>query len=275
MTAQPQPPVLAVIPAYGLTSLTRAVVGDLARQPRAAVLVVDNGGDYTAAGAERVERPNGNLGWLGACNLGLELAARDGFEHVLWLNNDTRLSPGFVDGMLAAHAAAPGLIAPLYDDTAVAAQYLPGGVAAAAFEPADRERAVSVIDGTAVLVSAADAVALGPLDARRFGRHGWGAMEDWCLTAARRGVAINITERAYVSHARGSTATAVNSRYTHFAAAEMHYGLSRKWGRRWALQLPGSGHEPLSRSDLAQMAAWHLAEASGLAGRLQRAPKAG
>lgn len=272
MPARPQSSVLAVIPAYGLTELTRAVVADLVREPDAAVLVVDNGGDYAPTGAETVIRPDGNVGWLGACNLGLAHAARDGFAYALMLNNDTRLSHGFVAAMLAAHAAAPGLIAPVYDDDAVAAQHHPGGGPAGEFAGRAHERAVSVIDGTAVLVATATVAALGPLDARRFGLHGWGAMEDWCLRAGREGIAIHVTERAYVSHARGSTAAVVKGRYTHFAAAEMHYGLVRKWGRQWPAALPGSGHQPLPRFDLAQMVAWHWLERSGLATRLQRAP---
>lgn len=272
-TIGPVPPsVLAVVAAYGLTALTRAIAADLAREPHATVLIVDNGGDYEATGGETVERPGRNLGWLGACNLGLERAAAGGYEHVLLLNNDTQLSDGFVAGLQAAHAAVGGMIAPVYDDTAVAVQHHPTGGPAAAYLPRDAERRVSVVDGTAVLASVADADRLEPLDARRFGRHGWGAMEDWCLTASLRGVGIHVTERAYCSHARGSTADAVNTRYTHFASAEMHYGLVRKWGRRWSTDLPGSGHAPLSWPALAQIAGWHWLEASGLARRLQRPP---
>lgn len=266
--------VLAVIAAYGLPELTRTVVADLAREPDVAILVVDNDGGYTAAGSEEVVRPGRNLGWLRACNLGLQRAARDGFEHTLLLNNDTRLSDGFVAGLVAAHAATGGLIAPVYDDDSVPEQQIPDGPVAADYVPQARERRVSVIDGTAFLLSAADAQTLGPLDERRFGRHGWGAMEDLCVRARRAGVPVHVTERAYVSHTRAVTARAVNSRYATFAVAEMHYGLARKWGRSWSLLVPGTKHVPMTWRGFGEAAAWHWLALSPAGRWLQRPPSA-
>jgi GT2 family glycosyltransferase len=79
------------------------------------VIVVDNGSEdgtpaYLAKLGERDARVevllNGsNLGFAAACNLGLGLA---GAEHVVLLNNDTMVPPGWLDGLLP-HLRNPGV----------------------------------------------------------------------------------------------------------------------------------------------------------------------
>ncbi len=84
--------VLVVIPVFGEQETTHALLDDLRREADHADVVVDNRGDYEAAGDETVLRPGSNLGWAGGTNHGTATARRD--EHVafVWLNNDTRLS---------------------------------------------------------------------------------------------------------------------------------------------------------------------------------------
>lgn len=89
---------------------------------RAEILVIDNGSvqDPTAEIAHRfpavrVERLPRNLGFAGGCNVGIERALAAGAPAVLLLNNDTTVSPGFLDPLLARLEAEPtlGIVAPL------------------------------------------------------------------------------------------------------------------------------------------------------------------
>src|SRR5438105_2092007 len=92
---------LVVVPAYGHQEMTHDLVRDLTRESDLAdILVVDNAGDYRALDGEQVVRPASNLGWAGGTNVGTLDGRRP--EHVgfVWLNNDTRLSIGFLRGLL-------------------------------------------------------------------------------------------------------------------------------------------------------------------------------
>jgi GT2 family glycosyltransferase len=245
--------ILVVVPAYGRTSLTHAVVRDVACEDESAdVLIVDNQGDYTPVGEERILRPGRNVGWLRACNLGMRdaLARR---ADVVVLNNDTRLSDGFFAGLRVAAELFPrSVIAPSYDDRAFACQHQPvvGGVAA--FRPRAEEVIVPDVDGTCVLVPHDVMLRVGELDEQRFGRHGWGGMDDYCLRVRRAGGRVVVTRRSFLEHARATTARTATTRYEHFAAAEMEIGMVRKYGLRWRRGFDGvfvsSGHGQLALS---------------------------
>jgi GT2 family glycosyltransferase len=237
---------LVVVPAYGDRLLTQAVVTDTLRERELVdLLIVDNQGDYTPVGDEEVVRPGCNLGWLRACNEGIRVASARGCESVILLNNDTRLSPGFFAGMRAASDALPSmLIAPRYDDRACPTQFEDVAGGPAAFAPRAEERLVSVVDGTCVLVPTAVVADVGLLDQRRFGRHGWGGIDDYCLRTRRLGHRVAVTSRAFLAHARASTASVSTTRYEHFAMAEMELGMTLKYGGRWRDQFDDDAFRP-------------------------------
>ncbi len=76
--------------------------------PHAVVVVVDNGSTDNSASRLRAEFPEAmhiqsaeNLGFTGGNNLGIEYALRSRFDHVLLLNNDTIVTPGFLEPLVA------------------------------------------------------------------------------------------------------------------------------------------------------------------------------
>jgi GT2 family glycosyltransferase len=231
--------IVVVIPAYGLVELTRTLVGDCLRETALVdVLVVDNMGDYSPVGLERVLAPRKNLGWLRGTNEGFRVASREGYAHLVALNNDTRLSTHFFAGLLDAvpRVANLGLLAPCYDDNVVEQRHFSGP--AQDFAPQAREDVVRRIDGTCFLIPATAYQQIGDLDERHFGRRGWGGMEDYCIRTALAGLKIAVTHRAYLTHARGSTAHHVESAYERYAVAEMRRGMRRKWGAHWREHFP-------------------------------------
>ncbi|MGY1604652.1 glycosyltransferase [Geodermatophilus sp. SYSU D00815] len=236
-----------VIPAYGMPDMTAEVVADCLREADLVhVVVVDNAGDYTAPAGRGVQvlRPGENLGWLRGTNLGVATAAAAGCDWLVPLNNDTRLSDGFFAGLRAALERRPeDLVAPCYDD-AVPTQnrYHRGPVEE--FVPEPVELGVPLIDGTCFAFTTERYRALGPLDATAFGRHGWGAMEDYVLRNRALGGGCAVTHRAYLTHASGVTADAVLPVYTRYATSEMRRGLRRKYGRHWRVHFPPLADAP-------------------------------
>jgi GT2 family glycosyltransferase/glycosyltransferase involved in cell wall biosynthesis len=101
------PRVSIVIPVYGkplLTFTCLASVHAKTRHEDVEVIVVDDASPEPAAEALaavtgiRVERNPANLGFVGSCNRGVELARG---EFVVLLNNDTIVTPGWLDALLA------------------------------------------------------------------------------------------------------------------------------------------------------------------------------
>lgn len=221
-----------IIPAYGLVEMTQTIVRDCLREP-VEVFVVDNGGDYAAIGSETVIRPGSNLGWLRGTNAGLHKAAASGVDHLVALNNDTRLAAGFFSGLAAAAGDVDslGLLAPSYDDVVAAQRHFTGP--ADEYVPEDREDQLKLIDGTCFLVPTAVFRSIGDLDGKHFGRRGWGAIEDYCIRVRQRGLKVAVTRRAYLTHARGTTAATHEFAYRKYANSEFRRGMRRKWGPGW------------------------------------------
>jgi O-antigen biosynthesis protein len=102
-----------VVPVYNQIAFTLACLRSLAASSDATpfeVIVVDDGsGDDTAdvlpgiAGL-RYHRNRQNLGFVGACNAGAELARGD---YLVFLNNDTTVHPGWLDALLSTFAMHP------------------------------------------------------------------------------------------------------------------------------------------------------------------------
>jgi GT2 family glycosyltransferase len=104
-----RPDVTIVIPVYGKLELTRACVASLEAEPVGAsfeIVVVDNGSaDGTGAWLAEAEQAGRlralanaeNLGFAAACNQGAA-AARG--RHLLFLNNDTEVTAGWLDPLV-------------------------------------------------------------------------------------------------------------------------------------------------------------------------------
>ena len=230
--------VLVVVPAYGHHEMTHDLVGDLSRESDVAdIVVVDNAGDYPAAGAEDVVRPASNLGWAGGTNLGTVERRRS--EHVgfVWLNNDTRVSTGFVAGLLRCwRVTGAGLVGPLYDcywlhqrprRTPPVDQYRPKS---AHFKAA-------FVDGTCMFVPASTVDAIGTLDAETFAPIGWGAEIDYGLRARAARLDVRVTALAYLHHEKSATGKTVFEggleEYATRGYPVAMEGLRRKWGDDW------------------------------------------
>ncbi|MDQ2724127.1 MAG: glycosyltransferase family 2 protein [Actinomycetota bacterium] len=247
--------VLVVIPVYGHHDMTHRLLGDLDRERLLVdVVVVDNLGDYPRRGSELIVRPETNLGWAGGTNAGT--AAHRQAEHVgfLWLNNDTRLSPGFTAGLVQSwKETGAGVLGPVYD-CHWAHQRAPRVTAADRYRPRRRHYRAPFLDGTAMFVPATTVGRIGLLDADTFAPLGWGAEIDYCLQARAVGREVVVTELAYLNHKRSVTAQ------TMFAGGYNEYfgraypvamaGLSAKWGdwqARSGVDPATSQTAPLSR----------------------------
>lgn len=109
------PRVSIVIPVYGKVEFTWACLRSIAEHcgdVRHEVIVVDDASpDETpllagAAAGLRLLRNEQNLGFIGACNRG---AAEARGEYVVFLNNDTRVRPQWLEWMLRTFEGAPGV----------------------------------------------------------------------------------------------------------------------------------------------------------------------
>jgi GT2 family glycosyltransferase len=229
-------PIGVVIPVFGQPQLTAALLEDVERERDLVdTFIVDNGNDYDAThDVARVIRPAANLGWAGGCNAGLEAVFAAGHELCVFLNNDTRLSPGFFRGMLdAQERTSAGLVAPVFNDvwpqhsvahTGPAGEYRPRGV----------HRAVEFVDGTCMAVPRRTYLRVGVLDAAQFGRFGWGAELDYSVRVRSAGMTVCVTELSFLTHIRQATARIMCDDYGTLAGAEMDAGMREKWGADWA-----------------------------------------
>lgn len=229
---------LAVIPVYGQQDLTHAVVEDLAREAALVdVVVVDNGGDYTPIGPEDVVRPGANLGWAAGTNAGTVERRDASHDAFLWLNNDTRLSRGFVAGLLRCWLeTGAGIVGPVYDCHWLH-QRVRRVVPVARYRPRHRNHPAPFIDGTAMFVPASTVDAIGLLDAETFAPIGWGAEIDYSLRARENGLDLVVTRLSYLHHTKSATGRVVFEgglrEYAERGFPVAMEGLERKWGPHW------------------------------------------
>lgn len=102
-----RPPVLAILPHYGHTAITEASAGALrqAGYPELHLVVVDNSGNLERGRLpEDVELvvPGRNIGYCAAVNAGIDRAVEGGHPFVLFINNDTEIGPGIIEGLVDA-----------------------------------------------------------------------------------------------------------------------------------------------------------------------------
>jgi hypothetical protein len=240
-----------IVPVYGKPHLTRAVLADLRRDGcRATVYVVDNGGDYQPVGEEIVLRPPGNLHWAGGCNHGLLVAQDQAHPVYILLNNDVRLSPAFLTGLLAAwYATGADLLGPVYDRNWPQQRIGYTGPADHC-RPAARDRPVPFLDGTCLLIPHPTLRRVGLLDERSWPRYGWGCDKDYALRVRHAGGTVWVTERAYLNHLGRQTAAAAPWYREAEAEAENDTGMAAKWGPDWRELLYAGYDTP--RAGLAQ-----------------------
>ena len=242
---------LVTVPVYGQIEFTHAVVRDLWRE-KADFMIIDNGNSYEALGDERVIRPGRNLGWAGGSNLGFRTAFSEGYEWAMTLNNDTRLSCGFFDGLL--HASIPrdaGVVCPLYDDVLAHPALTPSyNGAAERYEPQPRYRVLRIADGTGLTLNREAWTAAGELDTRSFGRFGWGADIDLCIRVREAGFGIYASEMAFMNHLGKKTALDGGSigSYHLRAGLSMRRGMRKIYGRDWRARI-NQGNVPIHSLD--------------------------
>ncbi|MBT0567275.1 glycosyltransferase [Williamsia sp. CHRR-6] len=197
-----KPRLLVCIPVFGQHDFTRDVIADLDKQDNRDfdVVVIDNRGDYSTTSTERVVRPGKNLGWAGGSNFGFRLGFSEGYPLVMSLNNDTRLSPGFIDGLLDPRLPDDaGIVVPMYDDVTQVQKgdYLGP---AADYQPVPKVRRVELYDGTGFILTYEAWLAVGELETRLFGTYSWGADRDLGHRVMEAGFSIYVSELSYMNH---------------------------------------------------------------------------
>lgn len=264
---------LITVPVFGQHDYTHALVEDLEREG-AEYLIVDNRGDYPKIGNERVTTPGENLGWAGGSERGMRIAFAEGYSHAMTLNNDTRLSRGFVTGLLGPGLPSDaGIVGPMID------QGFPCAIpdhkpAAANYNPRPRFRSVPAVEGTALMMSRECWEALGGMDLRNFGRYnGWGVDLDLAIRARNAGFGVYVTEMAYINHFGGKTAKVSFGRwrYEWNANVAVVRGMGRVHGRKWRDQFDGAlmGEGPSGWRSKAMLTAAMTGEAAAFIDRLR------
>ncbi|MEK0567007.1 glycosyltransferase family 2 protein [Mycobacterium ulcerans] len=232
--------VLIIVPVFGQHEYTHALVGDLERES-AEYLIVDNRGDYPKIGNERVVTPRENLGWVGGgSDLGLRIAFSEGHSYAMTLNNDTRISKGFVAGLLDPRLPADtGIVGPMIDHGFPCAED-DQKPEAANYIPRPRYRAVSAVEGTALALSRECWRSVGGMDLRTFGRYGWGVDLDLALRARDAEFGLYTTEMAYINHFGRGTANKHFGKFRYLIGANsaMERAMRRVHGRKWCKLFP-------------------------------------
>ena len=179
------------------------------------VIVVDNTpgpGASPIAGCRHVPMGD-NLGIAAAQNRGVELAMADGADVVLFFDQDSTISAGFVERLVARlDITRPGVVGPVFHDEAQGFEcpcYVlnPWGypnkmLSMDRTEPYDVD--VRISSGSAV--TAATFPVVGPMDESLFLDY---VDVEWCLRARARGVPIRIDPAATMKHSIGEAAVQV------------------------------------------------------------------
>lgn len=259
-------PVLLAVPAFGVDHLTDAVLRDLVRDPvdevpGLRIVVVDNRGDHTPAVDDpRVElhRPSSNLKWLGTVNWALAEAERAGDAVCVVLNNDTRLSRGFVAALVATFTECEGVAvaAPTYDDFWLHARAREIPATADAYRSVHAYRPVPFCDGTGFALSVEAVRRVGGLDAVAFPEQGYGADIDLALRARDLGYRCVVTEAAYLSHHRRGTMAGLPDESAERHRAEILTGLAATRGDGWRAQA-GLGPGAFPPHNTGSSASWY------------------
>ena len=218
--------VSVVIVVHDLPELTRLCLDSVVRhtRPPFEVVVVDNGsgpetadllGSFTRRpGPARFEvvRSETNQGYPAAANRGLAAA---GGEFVTLLNNDTVVTPGWMDRLLDRLLddwPRVGLVGPVTnaapDPQRVEVGYtdldgMPGFAAARRRAHAGEQLTVNRLSGFCLLAHRSVVATVGPLD-EQFGT-GFFEDDDWCLRVRRAGYVLAVAVDVFVHHFGNAT----------------------------------------------------------------------
>ncbi len=220
MTAEPR--VAVVLLNWNNYPDTKVCLDSLAAAtyPDLRVVVVDNGSRDGSGGRLAAEYPQhthvanaANLGFARGCNVGIRKALEDPqVRHVLLLNNDAEVTPGFLEPLVAAAEADPRVGAVsgkvrMYGDRLWYAgghvRRWHGGVHARGFGEVDRGQydapeEVRFVTGGLMLIPRRVVEAVGPLPEEYF----FGFEEyDYSLTLRRAGYRLQYEPRSVVRHA--------------------------------------------------------------------------
>lgn len=234
--------VWVVVANYGDTRVTRrAVAAILSSTVRPeTVLVIDNQGDLPAFSEEGVEvvRPGSNLGFGGACVLGIRRALAGGAGWVWFVNNDAEPERSCLGELLAAGAAEPraGILSPVIVHSGGTGFWYAGGdLARRSLQVTHRARParetphdVSFVTGCAWLVRREFIEECGPLDDSLFM---YFEDVDWSLRAQAAGWRTLLVPAARAVHdARYEHGRRVFSPLAIYFMTRNRLLLARRWG---------------------------------------------
>jgi len=242
------PRVSIIVPTYGKPLLTFTCLKSVeAHTPpgQYEVIVIDDAAPEPAAEALapvvgiRIERNEANLGFIGACNRGATLARG---EILVFLNNDTIVTPGWLDRLLA-HLDDPrlGLVGAVTNRCGTAAE-IPagydtyGGLLAFAEQRArshaGRARELATPTMFCLAMRRATYERLGPLD-ERF-EVGMLEDDDYARRAAQAGLACACAEDVFVHHFGEASFGALVPTGEHARVLEANKRrFEEKWGTPW------------------------------------------
>lgn len=234
-----------IVPIFGRHDLTLTLLNDLAAHGNSAdIWLVDNQGSFKGGGREViVVSPGDNLRWGRGCNFGVLAAWDREYEFFILINNDVRLSPLFIMGLIDASRATGGdIIGPLYD------HYWPHqrgtfGGSAVKYVGQNRDFQVPFVDGTCMLIRRSTFEKVGLLDAESWPKHGWGCDKDFALRVRKAGGTVWVTERSYLNHFARQTAMQFAGYSEAAAELENDEGMLRKWGKGWRDLLYAGFHD--------------------------------
>jgi GT2 family glycosyltransferase len=185
------------------------------------VVVIDNGSTDNSVEMIRVTHPwvtlietGENLGYVGGNNRGLEYARQTGADYGLLLNNDTEVSPNFLNLLVEAAEQDPtvGIVGPTiyyFDEPEViwsaggAIDWQQGDTAMIGLNQVDRgqfgqlPRPVQFVTGCALLIKMRIVGQVGLLDDRFFAYY---EETEWCVRVSRAGFQILHVPQAKIWH---------------------------------------------------------------------------
>lgn len=263
-----EPHVTIVIPVYGKLRYTLACLRSIARHGAAApfeVVVVDDASpDDSAATLAQIHglqlvRNAKNLGFVGSCNAGAA-AARGAF--LLFLNNDTQVTAGWLDALLACFEERPdcGIAGSrlIYPDGrlqeagalvfADGSAWNVGRYSASDCSLARFRRRVDYVSGASLLIRRDTFNAIGGFDVRY--APGYGEDVDLAFAARQLGLATYYEPTSIVVHCEGMT-----------SGTDPEAGMKRyqranqtKFAAKWAAALT---RQPPPGTAIAKAIHWH------------------
>jgi len=220
------------------------------------VCVVDNGSADGSAerlsarypSADVISLPD-NGGYAAGCNAGIEWAEGVDAEYVWLLNNDTTVEAGSLKHMVdwcESRSGAGSIVAPKIVSSDTGSIWSAGGVIRRPWFKADHiglgeeqhsradRRRVEWASGCSLFFSRSTAHEAGPMDERYFL---YLEDADWCLRAARKGIATWYVPDARVHHEVSATTNTLDPRIPRYYAYRNYYLLafahSSLMGRIW------------------------------------------